>query len=97
LWRFEVPLGIGFEPEPCIMDRAFLADAGEYVLQGPAVGGVIEHGVGGDEGKVRALRQLRQGLDTGAIVAAIRMPRGEIEARSLAECPLNAEQLRFKG
>ena len=50
LRRFQMPLGIGFELQPCVMDRAFLADAGEHVLQGPAMGGVIEHGIGGDEG-----------------------------------------------
>ena len=59
LRRLRVPLGIGFEFQPSVMDRAFLADAGEHVLQRPAVGGVIEHGTGGDEGKAHACRQLR--------------------------------------
>ena len=77
-----MPLGIGFELQPCVMDRAFLADAGEHVLQGPAVGGVIEHGVGGDEGKAHARRQLRQRCDAGAVVAAIRVTGGEVEARA---------------
>ena len=81
LRRFEMPLGIGFELQPSVMDRAFLADAGEHVLQGPAMGCVIEHGVGGDEGKAHACCQLRQRLDAGAVVAAIRMLRGEIEPR----------------
>ena len=78
----QVPLGIGFEFQPSVMDRAFLADAGEHVLQRPAVGGVIEHGTGGDEGKAHACRQLRKRGDAGSIVAAIDMSRGEIEPRA---------------
>ena len=79
---FEMPLGIGFEREPCLVDGAFLADRGEHVLERAAMRGVIEHGVGGDEGQAGSLRQLRQRLDAGAVVAAITMPRGEIEARA---------------
>ncbi len=41
--------------------------------------GVIERGVGGDEGEADTLRQLRQRRDAGAVVAAITVPRGEIE------------------
>ena len=54
LCRFDMPLGIGFELEPRLMDGAFLADAGEHVLQGTPVGGVIEHRIGGDEGSAGA-------------------------------------------
>ena len=95
LRRFQVPLGIGFELQPCVMDGAFLADAGEHVLQGPAMGGVIEHRIGGDEGYAGARRQLRKRGDAGAIVAAIRVTGGEIEPR-LAERLLDATELRFE-
>ena len=50
MWRFQVPLGIGLEAEARFGNRAFLADAGEHVLQRAAVRGVVEHGIGGDEG-----------------------------------------------
>ena len=86
LGGFQMPLGIGFETEAGFVDRAFLADAGEHVLQRAAVGGVIEHAARGDEGDIRARRKLRQGFDAGAIVAAIRMPCGEIEG-SRGACP----------
>ena len=33
-WRFQMPLGIGFEFQSGLVDGAFLADAGEHVLQG---------------------------------------------------------------
>ena len=55
-WRFQMPLRIGFKFEPCLVDGAFLADAGEHVLQGAPMRGVIEHGVGGDEGRACAFR-----------------------------------------
>ena len=56
----------------------------------PAVRGVIEHGAGGDEGRSGARRELRQALDAGAVVAAINMPRGEIESRAGAKRLLDA-------
>ena len=96
LRRFEMPLGIGLELQPCVMDRAFLADAGENVLQGPAVACVIEHGAGGDEGKANARRQLRKRFDAGAVAAAIRMTGGEVEARPEAKRFLDATKLGFK-
>ena len=79
-----MPFGIGFETEAGFRDRAFLADAGEHVLEGTAVGRVIEHPAGGDEG-ICARRETCQRFDAGAIVAAIGMPRGEIEGP--AACP----------
>jgi hypothetical protein len=96
LRRFQVPLGIGLEFQPRLVDRAFLADAGEHVLQGAAVGRVIEHGAGGDEGKTHACRQLRQGLDAGAIIAAIRVTGGEVEARLGPKRLLDAPQITFE-
>ena len=53
-----MPLGIGFELEPGFGNRAFLADAGEHVLQGAPVGRVIEHRIGGDEGNASARGEL---------------------------------------
>ena len=54
LCRFDVPLGIGLQAQARVVDRAFLADAGEHVLQGAAMGRVIEHAAGGDEGNTDA-------------------------------------------
>ena len=57
--RFQMPLSIGLKMEARVVDRAFLAHAGEHVLERPPVGRVIEHGVRGDEGDFCARRQLR--------------------------------------
>ena len=81
---FEMALGIGLEARAGLGDRAFLADAGEHVLQGAAVGGVIEHVVGGDERDARAPAEFDECCDAGAIVAAIRVPCREIESRASA-------------
>ena len=78
---FDVALGIGFKLEPCFGNRAFLADAGEHVLQGTPVGGVIEHRIGGDERDAGARGEIGERCDAGAIVAAITVPRREIETR----------------
>ena len=56
-----MPLRIGFEAEARFGNRAFLADAGEHVLQGAPVRGVIEHRIGGDQGGAGALREIGQG------------------------------------
>ena len=95
LRRFQVPLGIGLELQPSVMDRAFLADAGEHVLQGAAVACVIEHGAGGDEGKANARRQLRKRFDAGAVVAAIRVTGGEVKPCG-AQRLLDAAELGFE-
>ena len=93
LRRFYMPLGIGLEAEAGLGDGAFLADAGEHVLKGAAVGGVIEHRVGGDERDARAPAAFGQSGDVGAIVAPITMPRREIEGGPRAECLLDAAEL----
>ena len=85
LCRFDVPLGIGFEAQARVVDRAFLADAGEHVLQRAAMRRVIEHATGGDEGNADARGEIGERGDAGAIVAAIRMPRREVEGRSHTE------------
>ena len=40
---------------------------------------VIEHAAGGDEGNADARGEIGERCDAGAIVAAIRMPRREVE------------------
>ncbi len=94
LGRLQVPLGIGFEAEARFWKRAFFPNAGEHVLQGAAVGRVVEHGTGGDQRRARALPELGEGLDAGAVVAAIGMPRGEIE-RGRGQRLLDAPELGF--
>ena len=79
LGRFDMPLGIGLQAQARVVDRAFLADAGEHVLQGTAMGRVIEHAAGGDEGNTDARGKIGERGDAGAIVAAISVPRREVE------------------
>ena len=75
-----MPLGIGFEAQARVIDRAFFADAGEHVLQGAAMGRVIKHATGGDEGNTDARGEIGERGDAGTIVAAISVPRREIES-----------------
>jgi hypothetical protein len=74
-----VPFGIGFEAQARRVDRAFLTDAGEHVLQGTPVGGVVEHPARGDEGNSHPRGEIGERGDAGAIVTAIRVPRREIK------------------
>ena len=46
--RFDVPLGVGLQPQARFGDRALFADAGQHVLQGAPFGTVIEHVIGRD-------------------------------------------------
>ena len=52
-----MPLGIGIEQIASARDRHFLADAGDDVLQRPAVGRVIMDVVGGEDGAAVPARQ----------------------------------------
>ncbi len=47
--RLQVALGIRFEAEARLVDRAMLADAGQHVLQRPALGHVVEHVAGREQ------------------------------------------------
>jgi hypothetical protein len=96
LRRFDMPLGIGFEAEAGLGNGTFLADAGEHVLKGAAVRGVIEHRIGGDERCACAPAEFGECCDAGAIVAAIAMPRREIKGRFFAERVLDAAKLDFE-
>ena len=59
--------------------------------------GVIEHGVGGDEGSANALCEGCQACDARAIIAAIRVTRGEVETGLRSERLLDVAKLSFEG
>jgi hypothetical protein len=52
---FEAPFGVGLQRQAGVRDGAFLAHAGEDVLQHPPLGAVVEHVVGGDERRAAPL------------------------------------------
>ncbi len=91
-----MPLGIGFEREPRLGKSAFLADAGEHVLQRAPVRRVIEHRIGGDQGDASARGELGERGDAGPVVAAIGMTRREIEVSERTKCLLDESQLIFE-
>ena len=76
--RLQMALGVGLEPEARPVDRRMLADAGQHVLQGPALGDVVEHVAGRDQRCPAGGGEPGQRLDARRIVAAIEMLRGEI-------------------
>ena len=78
--RFEMALRIGKKTKARLIDRAVLADAGEHVLERTPRRGMRVHVVGRDEGDAEAPGELGQALDARAVVAAIEMVGGEIEA-----------------
>ena len=66
-------LGVGLQPEPRLVDRAALADAGQDVLQGPPAGVVVEHLARRDQGRAgRGAQGLQPGqlLQVAGAVAA---------------------------
>jgi hypothetical protein len=88
-----MPLGIGLEAEARFVNGAFLADAGEHVLQLASMRGVVEHGIGGNEAQAYAACELGECFDAGAIIAAIGVARGEVESRLRAKRLLDAPEL----
>ena len=96
LGLLDMSLGIGFEAKARVVDRAFLADAGEHVLKGTAMGRVIEHATGGNQGNADARGEIGERGDAGTIVAAISVPRREVEGRLRAERCFDAAKLCFE-
>ena len=76
--RFQVPLGIGVEQIARSRQRHLLADAAHHVLQRAAIGGVVEHVVGGEDRQAMRLGHAVQSLDPRQIVAAIKMRRRDM-------------------
>ena len=70
---FHVPLGVGLEQPPGILQRSVLADAGEHVLQPAALGRVVEHVAQRQDGDAEAIGErgsLRQAAAVVAMIAA---------------------------
>ena len=76
--RFQVPLGIGIEQIAGVGDRHLLADAGDDVLQRPAVGRMIMDVVGRKDRAAVLLRQPVEPLDPRIVVAAIEPARRDM-------------------
>ena len=47
--RFQMPLGIGFQQAARGLDGGLLADAADDILQHPALMGVVQHVIGGEQ------------------------------------------------
>jgi hypothetical protein len=75
--RFQVPLGIRREPPARRLERDVLADAGEHVLQAPALRRMIEHVVDRDERHADVVRELRRLREPRPIGAGIEHGCGE--------------------
>ena len=72
-------LGIGREPQPRLLDRHLLPDAGEHVLQGPPLGGVVEHVLHRHDGRSgRATEGIEPG-EPAAVVTPVAMGGREID------------------
>ena len=69
--RFQMPLAVGLQPQAGVMDGAGLADAGQHVLQVPAVRAVIEDVVGGEHRRAGGLGQGRQPREPVQVARAI--------------------------
>ena len=82
--RLEVAFGIGGQPPAGVVDAAMLADTGQHVLQRPAVGAVIEHVVGGHQRQAVPAGQGGQPGQPLAVVTAIQVLGGQIEAGGMA-------------
>ena len=75
-----MPLGIGIEQVTGGRDRHLLADAGDDVLQRPALGRVIMNVVGGEDGAPMLACQPVEPLDPGIVVAPVKPARRDDDA-----------------
>ena len=76
----QVALGVGLEAVAGVVNRAFLADAGEHVGQRLAIGVVIDDVVGGDERGAHLARERGQLAEPPALVAVVGEHGAEIGA-----------------
>ena len=76
--RFQMPLGVGVQQIAGVGDGRLLADAGDDVLQRPAVGRVIMDVVGGEDRAAVGLRDAVQPLDPRIVVAAVKPARRDM-------------------
>ena len=80
LRRLQVALGIGVQTPAGGADGAMLTDAGQHVLQRPALRGVAMHVVSGDQRGAVALGQRRQPGHALGVIAAIEVMGGQVQA-----------------
>ena len=79
--RLEVPFGIDGEPQAGFGEGAFFAHAGEHVGKRPALRGVIEHVVDGDERRAAdRAAEFGEKPEPARLVAAMIMGAGEKSA-----------------
>ena len=93
--RLQMPLGVGVEPIAGGPDRHFLADAGDDVLQRPAIGRMVMDIVGGEDRAAVRARQPIQPLDPRRVVAAIKPARRGMAERR--QCVAKPRQLGLEG
>ena len=73
-----MPLGVGVEQVAGLGDRGLVPDRGHHVLQRPPPGRVIVDVVGRQQGEAVGSRQHVEPVDPGAVVAGVKMARGEM-------------------
>src|SRR5688572_5013611 len=78
-WAFQMALGIGSELQARLADRCPLANAGEHILQRPALRRVIEHVVGRYERRACTFSELCEGGNSRAVVTLVAMRSGEMD------------------
>jgi len=77
--RLQVALGVGVQQEAGVVDGAVLADAGEHVLQWPALGRMGVHVVGGDQRNAARGGKIAQVRKSTGIVTTIKIIHREIK------------------
>ena len=75
----EMPLGVGLEPQACLADLAFFADAGECVLKRPAGAVVVEHVIGSDERRAATQSEARKRFDPRSVATAVEEGGREVD------------------
>ena len=76
-------IGVAFAAETELVNRAFLADRGDDVLQHPAIGTVVEHIAGGERGEAVSVGGLHRLGKAPPFARAA--PGGEADVAAFAE------------
>ena len=91
LRRLEVPFGIGLEQMPGPRHRGLVPDRGHHILQGAAMGGVVEHVVGGEDREAVGFGESIEGFDPGNVAAGVETTGGDVAQGGELGCEVGEE------
>ena len=91
----EEPFSVSLQAQTGLIQTAALPHTGQHILKGAARGVMIEHAIGGNQGRSRPLGYARQPVQPRAVIALAQGSRSQIDL--IGPSPLPHRHLGLKG